>query len=402
MPNPRAGQDAVQAPRVPMAKPSFGEAEVRAVQRPLESGWVAQGPYVQEFEQLFRDYIAAEYAVATTSGTTALHLAVAMLGLKPGEEVIVPAFTWISTANVVEYMGAAPRFCDIDLETFNIDPARIEEVISPKTVGMIPVHLFGLCAEMAPIIELARSHGLWVVEDAACAFGAWQGGSHAGTFGEIGAFSFHPRKSITTGEGGMLTTASAELAELARVLRDQGADRPSPAQAGPRGDFLLSDFNHLGYNYRMTDLQGALGCAQMERAAWILDERRRLARRYDEALADLSWLASPKVPQGNVHGYQAYVCLFRDNRGLDSIEELNAHRNELMLRMQQHGIATTQGTAAPVATGYYSRKYGLREEDFPAAVAAERLSIALPLYPDMTKDEQDLVVQELRTAHEDL
>jgi perosamine synthetase len=385
-----------------MAKPSFGEAEARAVQRPLETGWVAQGPYVQEFEQLFRDYIGAEHAVATTSGTTALHLAVAMLGLKPGEEVIVPAFTWVSTANVVEYMGATPRFCDIDLETFNIDPARIEELISPKTVGMIPVHLFGLCADMGPIMEVARSHGLWVIEDAACAFGAWQGESHAGTFGEIGAFSFHPRKSITTGEGGMLTTARAELAELARVLRDQGADRTSPGQAGPRGDFLLSDFNRLGYNYRMTDLQGALGCAQMERASWILDERRRLARRYDDALADLSWLASPKVPQGNVHGYQAYVCLFRDNRGLDSIEVLNAQRNELMLRMQQHGIATTQGTAAPVTTGYYSRKYGLREEDFPAAVAAERLSVALPLYPDMTDDEQDLVVQELRTAHEGL
>jgi dTDP-4-amino-4,6-dideoxygalactose transaminase len=296
-------------------------------------------------------------------------------------------------------MGATPRFCDIDLETFNIDPARIEELISPRTVGMIPVHLFGLCADMGPIMEMARSHGLWVVEDAACAFGAWQGESHAGTFGEVGAFSFHPRKSITTGEGGMLTTPSAELAELARVLRDQGADRRSAGGAEPGADLLLSDFNHLGYNYRMTDLQGALGCAQMERASWILDERRRLARRYDDALAGLSWLAPPKVPHGNVHGYQAYVCLFRDDRGHDSIEELNAQRNELMLRMWQRGITTSQGTAAPVTTGYYSRKYGLREEDFHSAVAAERLSMALPLYPDMTDDEQDLVVQELHNAH---
>jgi perosamine synthetase len=385
-----------------MAKPAFGETEARAVLRPLETGWVAQGPYVQEFEHLFRDYVGAEHAVATTSGTTALHLAVAMLGLKPGEEVIVPAFTWIATANVVEYMGATPRFCDIDLETFNIDPARIEKLISPKTVGVIPVHLFGLCADMGPIMELARSHGLWLVEDAACAFGAWQAGRHAGTFGEVGAFSFHPRKSITTGEGGMVTTASAELAELARILRDQGADRSDPEPAGARGDLVLAGFNHLGYNYRMTDLQGALGCAQMERAGWILDERRRLARRYDEALAELGWLAVPKVPQGNVHGYQAYVCLIREDGELESIRELNAQRNELMRRLEQRGIATSQGTAAPVTTGYYSRKYGLREQDFPAAVTAEQLSIALPLYPDMTEDEQDLVVQELQTAHEGL
>jgi perosamine synthetase len=385
-----------------MAKPSIGEAEVRAVQRPLETGWVAQGPQVQEFEQLFRDYIGAGHAVATTSCTTALHLAVTILGLQPGDEVIVPAFTWISTANVVEYTGATPRFCDIDLETYNIDPARIEELISPKTVGVIPVHLFGLCADMGPIIEVARSHGLWIVEDAACAFGAWQGESHAGTLGEIGAFSFHPRKSITTGEGGMLTTASPEFAELARILRDQGADRTDPGWDGPRGDFLISGFNHLGYNYRMTDLQGALGCAQMERASWILDERRRLARRYDQALADLSWLAAPKVPRGNIHGYQSYVCLFGEDRGIESIQELNARRNELMLRMKQRGIATSEGTAAPVTTGYYSRKYGLREEGFPAAVAAEQLSMAIPLYPDMTNDEQDLVVQELRMAYEGL
>jgi perosamine synthetase len=398
----REGLEFAAALRVPIVKPALGSEEADLVRESIESGWVVQGPRVAEFERAFADYTGSQYAAAATSCTTALHLAVAILGLKPGDEVIVPAFTWVSTANVVEYMGATPRFCDIDLETFNIDPARIEEVISPKTVGMIPVHLFGLCAEMAPIMEVARSHGLWVVEDAACAFGAWQGGSHAGTFGEIGAFSFHPRKSITTGEGGMLTTANAEVADLARVLRDQGADRGSPGGPGPGGDLLLSDFNHLGYNYRMTDLQGALGCAQMERASWILDQRRRLARRYDGALAELSWLASPTVPRGNVHGYQAYVCLFRDDKGLESIQELHAQRNELMLRLKQRGIATSQGTAAPVTAGYYSRKYGLREEEFAAAVTAERLSIALPLYPDMTDDEQDFVVQELHAAHEGL
>ena len=158
-----------------------------------------------------------------------------MLGLKPGDEVIVPAFTWVSTANVVEYMGATPRFCDVDLDTFNIDVAQIEALIGPNTVGIIPVHLFGLCADMDAVNAIARRHGLWVLEDAACAFGAWQHGRHAGTLGDLGAFSFHPRKSITTGEGGMLTTARADWDELARSLRDHGADRSDlDRHASPR------------------------------------------------------------------------------------------------------------------------------------------------------------------------
>jgi perosamine synthetase len=402
VPRPHPGEVAARALRVPISKPSIGEAEAEAVQRPLETGWIVQGPYVQEFEKRFGEYVGSEHAVATTSCTTALHLAVVILGLQAGDEVIVPAFTWVSSANVVEYMGATPRFCDIDLETFNIDPARIEELITPNTVGIVPVHLFGLCAEMNPILELARENRLWVVEDAACAFGGWQGGRHAGTFGDIGAFSFHPRKSITTGEGGMLTTARHEWAELAAVLREHGAGGTDLSRQHAEGGFLLSDFDHLGYNYRMTDLQGALGSAQMERADWILDERRRLAGRYDEALAGLPWLATPNVPQDNLHGYQSYVCLFGAEPTVDSCAELSKRRNELMRRLERHGIATRQGTHALVTTGYYSRKYRLREKGFPSAVMAERLSIALPLYPDMTDEEQDLVVEELLSEYEGL
>jgi perosamine synthetase len=389
-----------RALRVPITKPVFGEAEVRAIQEPLETGWVAQGPHVAEFERRISGYVDVEHCVATTSCTTALHVAVASLGLKPGDEVIVPAFTWVSTANVVEYMGATPRFCDVDLETFNLDPSGIEELVNERTVGIIPVHLFGLCAEMEPITQIAREHSLWLVEDAACAFGAWQGERHAGTFGEAAAFSFHPRKSITTGEGGMLTTDDSERAELARVLRDHGADQSDLSRHGsPRG-FLLSDFRHLGYNYRMTDLQGALGCAQMERADEILDERRRLAARYDEALAALDWLATPRVPEGNVHGYQSYVCLFGEGASYAASEELHERRNEVMLDLEKRGIATRQGTHAVVTTGYYSRRYRLRPEDYPAAVTAERLTIALPLYPGLSEADQDLVIEELIAAYE--
>lgn len=384
---------------IPITKPLFGEEELRAVQLPLETGWVVQGPYVAKFEAMFSDFTGARFSSATSSCTTALHIAVAALGLKPGDEVIVPAFTWVATANVVEYMGARPIFCDVDLETFNISVEQIESLVTPRTVGIIPVHLFGLCADMRPILDLAARHKLWVVEDAACAFGGWYQGQHAGTLGDMGCFSFHPRKSITTGEGGMVTTASEELDRLARCLRDHGASRTDLARHTEKASFLLAEYDHLGYNYRMTDIQGALGCAQMGRAAGILAERTRRARLYDEMLAELEWLRTPSVPEGYVHGYQGYVCLFRpEPPTMRNVERLNVQRNELMSRLEGRGIATRQGTHAPVIQGYYAEKYGLRPEQFPNAYMADRLSLSLPLYVQLTDDEQALVGDSLRAA----
>ena len=382
---------------IPITKPFFGAEEEAAILAPLRSGWVVQGPFVRQFEEKFSAFTESRFSIATSSCTTALHIAVAALGLKPGDEVIVPAFTWISTANVVEYMGAKPVFCDIDLSTFNIDVGQIEGLITPRTVGIIPVHLFGLCAEMQLIQEVAQKHNLWVVEDAACAFGAQYHGKYAGTFGEMGCFSFHPRKSITTGEGGMITTQREDFDQLARVLRDHGASRSDLSRHTGKAGFLLSEYNHLGYNYRMTDIQGALGCAQMDRAAWILETRSQRARHYNQLLAEVEWLETPIVPDGFVHGYQAYVCLFRpEDPTLDNADRLYQRRNELMTHLETKGIATRQGTHAPVLQGYYTEKYALRLEQFPNAYLADRLGLTLPLYVQMTEIEQALVCQSLQ------
>jgi dTDP-4-amino-4,6-dideoxygalactose transaminase len=382
---------------IPITKPFFGPEELQAVQRPLESGWVVQGPFTQQFEEKFAVFTGSRYAIATSSCTTALHIAVAMLGLQPGDEVIVPAFTWVSTANVVEYMGAKPVFCDIDLHTFNIDPQHLAALITPRTVGMIPVHLFGLCADMQAVLDIARQHHLWVVEDAACALGAWYHGSHAGTLGDVGCFSFHPRKSVTTGEGGMITTARDDLGRLARALRDHGASRSDLTRHEGKAAFLLAEYNHLGFNYRMTDIQGALGCVQMDRAKWILAERARRALLYDDILTEIEWLETPRVPEGYIHGYQAYVCLFRPAEPtVNNVEQLHQRRNRLMMRLEAKGIATRQGTHAPVILGYYAEKYGLHPAQFPRAYLADRLSLTLPLYVQMTEAEQAEVCCSLR------
>src|SRR5438034_1799804 len=248
---------------IPITKPVFDESDLASILEPLKSGWVVQGRFVKEFEDRFAAMTKSPHAVATSSCTTALHIAMAALGVKRGDEVLVPAFTWIATPNCVEYMGARPVFVDVDLETFNIDVHQIEQHITPRTRGIIPVHLFGLSADMDPIMDIARKHGLFVVEDAACGFDSWYRGIHVGTFGDIGAFSFHPRKAITTGEGGMITTQSGPLDALARTLRDHGASRSDLERHQQQYSFLLAHYRHVGFNYRMTDLQGALGVAQM-------------------------------------------------------------------------------------------------------------------------------------------
>ena len=383
--------------QIPITKPFFGEQEEKAVVEPLRSGWVVQGPKVAEFESLFADYAKAPYALATSSCTAALHLALVALGIGPGDEVILPAFTFVATANVIEQQRATPVFCDIDLHAFNIDVSQIASRITPHTKAIMPVSLFGLCADMEPIIEVAQEHNLYVIEDAACGIGAWYHGHHAGTLADIGCVSFHPRKAITTGEGGMVLTADKELAEKIRSLRNHGAIKSDLQRHESKRGFLLPEYNVVGYNYRMTDLQGAIGVVQMGRLKHVLERRTALAQRYDQALQNLPWLETPYTPEGYVHGYQSYVCLFRpEEPTMDNVEELHERRNMLMAGLEERGIATRQGTQAVHILGYYRQRYGLKAADFPNAYLADRLSLALPLYPQMTEEEFAYVIENIR------
>lgn len=374
---------------------------MEAVLQPLRSGWVVQGPCVAEFEDKFARFTGARHAIATSSCTSALHLSLAAAGIGPGDEVLVPAFTWVGTANVVEYLGAQPVFCDINLDTFNLDVDQLPDLITERTRAIIPVHLFGLSADMYPIRRFARWHDLQVIEDAACGFGATYDGRHVGTFSHLGCFSFHPRKAITTGEGGMILTERDETAALCRSLRDHGASETDLARDAGRGSFLLPSYDNLGYNYRLTDLQGAVGSIQMDKAEAIQAGRVDRAHRYDELLKAASWLKTPVIPDGCQHAYQSYVCLFRPEPvSIRNVERLHERRNVFMTELESRGVATRQGTHAVVNQGYYRRRYDLRAEDFPNALLAEKLSIALPLFPQMTDAEQDYVVEQLLHAFE--
>jgi perosamine synthetase len=372
---------------IPVTKPCLGQEEIRAVADRLISGWVVQGPKVREFEERYAAFVGSRFARATTSCTTALHLSLLALGIGPGDEVLVPAFTYVATANAVLYCGATPVFVDIDIRTFNVDVAQIESRITDRTRMILPVHEFGLSADMDAILAVAGKHELLVVEDAACACGARYRGRHVGTFGKAGCFSFHPRKAITTGEGGMITTNDERLAQQIDVLRAHGASTSDLARHQSKDGFVLPEFNELGYNYRMTDIQGAIGVEQMKKLGWILDQRCARAERYTAQLAGIPGLQTPFVPQGYEHVYQSYVTL---------VEASPEERDRVALELQGRGIATRQGTHAVHALGLYRKRFGLRPEDYPVAWKADRQSMTLPLYATMTDEEQDYVVEHVR------
>jgi len=375
--------------KIPLAKPYISEEEVEAVAKVLRSGWLVQGTRVAEFEKMVAERVSTEYACATSSCTTALHLALLVVGIGPGDKVIVPAFSFVATANAVEYTGAAPIFVDIDPLTFNIDWRQIERCLKqyPLIKAVMPVHLFGLAADMDHITKIAWDWGLYIIEDAACSLGAIYKGKPVGVHGEIGCFSFHPRKSITTGEGGMAVTNDPRIASTINSLKDHGSAATS-LDRHERQDTLMPGYDVLGYNYRMTDISGAIGVEQMKKLDYVIEQRTMRAKIYDKQLGGTECLLTPTVPEGCKHAYQAYVIQVRSPLS-------NQARNRIMGQLGERGIATRQGTQAIHLLGYYQKKYGLKPEDYPCALAADKLSIALPLYVQMTDLEQEYVVDNL-------
>jgi len=363
---------------VPIAAPVTGEEEWEALREPLTTGWLTQGPKVLTFEQAFATRHRVGHALATSSCTAALHLALAALGIGPGDEVIVPAFTWVATANVALYCGATPVFVDVRHDTYNVDAGAVAAAITDRTSVVIPVHLFGLCADMAAVRAATPRH-VRLVEDAACAAGATYRGIPAGGLGDAGCFSFHPRKSITTGEGGMLTTGDPVLADRARSLRNHGATVPEEDRHAGEAPYLLPSFEEMGFNYRMTDLQGAVGLVQLARLDRFLAERAQGAAWYAEALADLDWLSTPAVPAECDHAWQAYVTVV--------LEGAPAPRDELMRLLHQRGVATRPGTHSVPELAYYRKTFGLAPGQFPVAARLQDSTLALPLHNRMTEED---------------
>jgi len=380
--------------KIPITRTSLEEIDIQSVLEPLHSGWLVQGPKVREFEEKWSAFTGSKYSIALTSCTSALHLSLAALGFGPGDEAIVPAFTWVSTANVIEHLGGKVIFCDINPETFNIDVKKIETKLSTRTKAILPVHLFGFPADMDPIMDLAQENDLWVVEDAACGFGAKYKGKHVGTIGNTGCFSFHPRKAITTGEGGMVTTNDEILAQKIRRLRDHGAVvNDLQRHLGPR-PYILSDHQDAGYNQRMTDLQAALGSSQMDRANEIVVERQMLAERYDEAFSSLEWLRLPCRNSSYEHGYQSYPCMFMPSKiKSKSIDKIHSKRNAWMDTLYSQGISTRPATHAVHLLSYYKKKYSCIPEDYPNSYRADLCSISLPLFHGMKDSEQGFVIE---------
>ena len=385
---------------IPISRTLLTNEEMQSALSPIESGWLVQGPRVREFENKWCSFTGAKYSSAVTSCTAGLHLALLAAGIGPDDEVIVPAFTWVSSASVVEHVGAKVVFCDIDINTFNIDVKQIEEKLSPKTRAIIVVHLFGLPVDMDPVMQIAETNKISVIEDAACGFGAVYKNKHVGTIGDAGVFSFHPRKAITTGEGGMVTCHSQKFSQLVASLRDHGASTTDFDRHNSSAPYELADHAVAGLNYRMTDIQGALGAAQMSRAKEISEERRALAGRYCEGLDSVSWLKLP-YPEGNcIHGYQSFACLFKSEdvaTALSSINTEDVHkirvcRNHIMQKLLEAGISTRPATHAVHSLTFFKNKYQLKATAMPHSYAAAACSISLPLFNGMKASEQDYVI----------
>lgn len=371
-----------------ISQPDLGKEEWNVLKDSIFSGWITQGPKVKEFEEQFAKRHNVKYALAVSNCTTALHLALLALGIGPGDEVILPSFTWVATANAVVYCGAKPVLVDIDLKTYNIDTNKIKKALTKKTKAIIPVHLFGLCADIDELKRVAP--GIFLVEDAACAAGARYKGKPAGSLGDIACFSLHPRKVITTGEGGVITTNNKKIAKMIDMLRNHGASiSEEQRHAGPK-PYFLPKFDVIGYNYRMTDLQGAIGIVQLEKLEKLIQEREKWAFYYQQKLAEIEWLHTPNIPKGYLHGWQSFVCFVDEDKAPFS-------RNKIMDILFNKGISTRPGTHAVHSLSIYKKLFRFSNYTFPNSYKAASCSMALPFHNRMKGSDYDYVIKTIRS-----
>lgn len=371
--------------KIPIAKPFLTKDEARSAYNTILSGWVTQGPKVQEFEEKFAKYVGARYAVAVSSCTAALHLSMIVAGIKPQDEVICPSLSFIATANSIMYVRARPVFAEIIPETYNIDPKHAESLITKCTKAILVVHQMGMPADIEAFSRLCKKYGLRLIEDAACAVGSEYKGKKIGSHSELVCFSFHPRKIITTGDGGMITTSNKDYCFRLRRLRQHGMSVDDRIRH-LLNKVVFENYTELGYNYRMTDIQAAVGIEQLGKINWMVSERRKIAKKYNEALKDIKCVQLPIEKTGYRSNYQTY-CIYLK-------KDAPVSRNDLMQRLLDKGISTRRGIMTAhreIAYRQYCR--GLK---LPTSEDISDRSILLPLYVPMNSYQINSVIKNLR------
>lgn len=363
--------------KVPIAKPIIGEREIENVVEVLKSGMIAQGPKVAEFEDKFANWVGAKYGIATNSGTAALHVALLAADIGPGDEVITTPFTFIASGNAIVYTGATPVFADIDLDTYNIDPLTIEDLITERTKAILPVQLYGQSADMDKIREIAEKHDLLVIEDAAQAHGAMYKDEKVGSMGDMACFSFYPTKNMTTSEGGMITTNSKELADRAKMFRDHGSN-------------IKYTHDEIGYNFRMTDIGAAIGLAQLEVIDDFNNKRIENAEYLNDGLKDVDGVITPYSPKERKHVYHQYTI--RVDKG---------DRDKWVELLTEKGIGTGIHYPIPLYNQPIFKKLGF-EGSSPIAEKAADNVISLPVHPSLTKEDLDSIIEAVKEVSDEI